>query len=125
MILGIGMDVVEVPRFEEALERHGERLRARFFTPAEMAYCDERPDYAMHMAARFAAKEAFSKALGSGIARGIRWVDVEVVRGENGRPTLLLHAKAAELFKQLGAKSIWMTMTHTQTVAAATVILES
>lgn len=124
MILGIGMDIVEVLRFGEAVERRGNRLRQRFFTKSELAYCDGRPDAILHLAARFAAKEAFSKALGSGIARGIRWVDVEVVREENGRPGLVLHARAQELADDMGVRRMWLTLTHTPNTAAATVVLE-
>lgn len=108
----------------ETLERFGVRARDRFFTRDEQVYCDGRPSPLLHFAARFAAKEAFSKALGTGIARGIRWTDVEVLRDEHGRPSLLLHAHAKELAESVGATRVWVSMSHSNTSATAIVVLE-
>lgn len=124
MIVGIGMDVVEIDRFALAMDRHDQRLRHRFFTREEQDYCSIYPNPVAHYAARFAAKEAFAKALGSGIADGIQWIDVEVVRDSKGQPGLRLHRRALEIFQQRGCRRAWLTMTHTRNVAAATVVLE-
>lgn len=124
MIVGIGIDLVDIPRFTAALDRHGDRLRRRLFTEAEQLYCESRPSPAASLAARFAAKEAFLKALGTGLAEGLRWTDVEVVALPGGRPALSLKGSAAEHLARLGATGHWLTLTHTDTAAAATVILE-
>lgn len=124
MILGVGIDVVEIDRFGQALERRGQRLIGRFFTAAEQEYCSSYSFAAPYYSVRFAAKEAFSKALGYGIAHGIQWVDVEVVRDELGKPGLMLHGRAKELFEAAGGRRVWISLTHSRNVAAATVVLE-
>ena len=124
MIIGIGLDIVEVKRFAEALERNGERMRMRFFTTAERAYCESHRDPAPHYAARFAAKEAFAKALGRGIANGIRWVHVEVIREPSGKPSLQVHAIARTFLEERGNVMCWLSLSHTDVTAAATVVLE-
>lgn len=124
MIIGIGIDIVEIGRFREAMERHGARMRTRFFTAEEAAYCERLPNPASNFAARFAAKEAFAKALGRGIAEGIQWTDVEVVRSSAGRPAIVLHRRALEIYRELGGTNIVLSLTHSRTVAAATVAIE-
>lgn len=124
MIVGIGMDLVEVRRFEAALDRHGERLLRRLFTDAERQYCESRPSPTASLAARFAAREAFLKALGTGLAAGIRWTEIEVVRLEGGGPGFRLSGAAAGHFARLGATVAWLTLTHTDSTAAATVVIE-
>ncbi len=124
MIVGIGTDLVEIDRFEQALSRQGIKLINRFFTEKEKAYCQSFPNPVSRFAVRFAAKEAFSKAIGTGIARGIKWTDVEVHRSESGQPTLILEGRAQEFVDRLGGKRIWVTLTHTKNVAGATVIIE-
>ncbi len=124
MIRGIGMDVVEIQRFEEALERHGERLRNRLFTRAEQEYCDAHPNPGTSYAARFAAKEAVAKALGTGIAGGIQWIDIEVVRDSAGRPSIILHRRARVVFAELRGQRVWLSMTHSRLVAAANAVIE-
>lgn len=124
MILGIGMDVVEIDRFQRALERHGDRFRSRLFTNRERGYCESNVNSVPYFSVRFAAKEAFAKALGKGIAEGIRWTDVEILRAENGKPSIQLHGKAEELFRMNGGKHVWLSMTHSHNIAAATVVLE-
>jgi len=118
------MDVVEIQRFEEALERHGERLRNRLFTRAEQEYCDAHPNPGTSYAARFAAKEAVAKALGTGIAGGIQWIDIEVVRDSAGRPSIILHRRARVVFAELRGQRVWLSMTHSRLVAAANAVIE-
>jgi holo-[acyl-carrier protein] synthase len=125
MIVGLGADVVEVARVQLLLARHGARARSRLFTAVEVAYAERRPVPARHYAARFAAKEAAFKALaGSPLARRIGWQDVEVVNDGDGRPTLRLYGPAADRAAELGIRRTWVTLTHTDAVAAATVVLE-
>ena len=125
MIVGLGMDVMDIDRMQSLLERHGERARARLFTAIELAYADARPEPARHLAARFAAKEAAFKALaGTPEARAIGWRDLEVVNELDGRPGLRLHGPAAARARELGVSNAWVTLTHADRVAAATVVLE-
>lgn len=119
--LGVGVDLVEVPRIRDLLAKHGQRFKERTFTPREIAYCDSCADPAMHYAARFAAKEAAAKALGTGLwAEGVVWTDLEVVRGEHGKPTLVLH-NAARTHANGG--TCLVSLTHTKELAMAQVIL--
>jgi holo-[acyl-carrier protein] synthase len=125
VIVGLGMDVVDVARIQRILDGPGdraERFLARCFTPAERAYCDAGRDRATRYAARFAAKEAASKALGA--PAGIAWHDVEVARGA-GPPALVLRGVAAAAADRLGAARRHLTLTHDAGVAAATVVLEA
>lgn len=124
-IVGTGLDAVEVERIRRLLESHGDRFVARLFTAGEKAYCGGSADPAMHYAARFAAKEAAAKALGTGLAEGIHWADIEVARQESGRPVLVLHGGALERAKALGAERFHLSLTHTKEMALAQVILES
>ena len=125
MILGLGMDLVDVARIRHLLLRHPARAQERLFTAAERAYAGRRADPARHYAARFAAKEAAYKALaGSPLARAISWHDVEVVSEADGRPTLRLHGRAAARMAELGATAAWVTLTHADHVAGATVVVE-
>ncbi len=118
---GIGIDLVEVPRIRELLEKHGQRFKERTFTAGEIAYCDACADPAMHYAARFAAKEAAAKALGTGLwAEGVVWTDIEVVRELSGKPQIALHGAA----KQHAADAnCLVSLTHTRDLAMAQVIL--
>ncbi len=124
MILGIGIDLTEVPRFEQALQRHGERFINRLFTPAEIAYCQSKARAVEHFAARFSAKEAALKALGTGKSGGIRWRDVEITRAPGKPPQVQFHGKAQKRFEALGAKRAIVTLTHTSHSAMAQVIIE-
>jgi holo-[acyl-carrier protein] synthase len=124
MIVGTGIDIAEVPRIREAIERHGERFLKRIFTEGEIQYCESKANRVERYAARFAAKEAGMKAIGTGWNHGVRWRDIEVARKPGGRPTLLLHGKAAEFAAQLGATNIALSLTHTAEQAFAQVILE-
>jgi holo-[acyl-carrier protein] synthase len=125
MIVGTGIDIAEVPRIREAIARHGQRFLKRIFTDGEIQYCDSKANRVERYAARFAAKEAGMKAIGTGWNHGVRWRDIEVARKPGGRPTLVLHGKAAEFAAQLGANNIALSLTHTAHQAIAQVILES
>lgn len=125
MIVGTGIDIAEVPRIAEAIERHGERFLRRIYTEGEIKYCDSKANRIERYAARFAAKEAAMKALGTGWSHGVRWRDVEVSRQPGGRPTMLFHGKAAEFAAKLGAVHVALSLSHTAEQAIAQVILES
>jgi holo-[acyl-carrier protein] synthase len=121
-IIGIGLDATEIPRIAAALERYGDRFLRRIFTDQEIAYCMRHRAPAPSLAARFAAKEAAMKALGTGVALGVAWKDVEVVR-HHGPPHLRFHAGAAERLAALGADASLLTLTHSEDLALAHVIL--
>lgn len=124
MIVGTGIDVIEVPRVAASIERFGRRFLNRVFTESEIRYCDSKANRTERYAARFAAKEAGMKALGTGWSHGVRWRDVEVRRQPGGRPTLAFHGKAAEIASQMGVTNIALSLTHTAAEALAQVILE-
>ena len=125
MIVGSGVDLCEVPRIESAIARHGRRFIERVFTEREIEYAESKANRYERYAARFAAKEAGMKALGTGWRGGIRWRDFEVANLSSGRPTLRFHGKAAELAEKLGVRNIALSLTHTAAQALAMVILES
>ena len=124
MIVGTGVDISEVRRIQAALERFGDRFLRRVFTPDEVQYCMGKPNVAERLAARFAAKEAGMKAIGTGLRYGVTWHDVEVVRLPRQRPVLQFHGKAAELAARLGCKHTHLSLSHTKEQAIAHVILE-
>jgi holo-[acyl-carrier protein] synthase len=125
MIVGLGVDIVDIARVERLLAAHGSRALQRLFTPNEAAYCNAKLRPAQHFAARLAAKEAAFKALsGSEEARAIVWREIEVAVESDGRPTLRLHGRAAVRAAQLGAVRFWVSMTHDSGSAHATVLLE-
>jgi len=124
MIIGIGADIAEVPRLREAIERHGERFLQRVFTEREIAYCQRHRNSEERFAARFAAKEAMMKALGTGWRRGITWRDIEVSNAQGGKPNIQLTGKALEIFHSLGGARILLSLTHTDNYALAQVIIE-
>lgn len=123
MIVGIGVDVVRIDRVGELLSRHGRRARERLFTARELEQCDARTDCEQCLAARLAAKEAALKALGTGKARGYRWTDLEITRGE-GCPQLRFSGAAQARAESLGAQRAWVSLTHEAGVACAIVVLE-
>jgi holo-[acyl-carrier protein] synthase len=125
MIVGTGIDIAEVPRIRQSIERFGDRFLRRIFTPGEIRYCDSKLNRMERYAARFAAKEAAMKALGTGWNHGVRWQDCEVVREPSGRPTIKFHGKASEFAAKLGVKNAALSLSHTQEQAIAQVILES
>jgi len=121
-IIGLGLDATEVPRIAAAMERYGDRFVRRIFTDREIAYCTRRRVPAIHFAGRFAAKEAGMKALGTGNTQGVLWRDVEVVRG-GGPPQLQFHGGAARRFAAIGGRSSLLTITHTDDLALAHVMI--
>jgi holo-[acyl-carrier protein] synthase len=121
-IIGLGLDATEIDRIKQAIERFGDRFLQRVFTPGEIAYATRRRNPAPHFAARFAAKEAAMKALGTGHARGVLWRDIEVVRVA-GPPQLRFHGGAARRFEAMGATGSLLTITHSETLALAQVLL--
>ena len=125
MIIGMGVDIAEVQRIQAAIERHGEPFLRRLYTEKERSYCEQFKNKYERYAGRFAAKEAAMKALGTGWRRGVRWVDLEVVRESSGRPTLALAGEAAKIAARLGVQHIALSITHTETQALAQVIFES
>ena len=125
MIVGTGIDIAEVPRIRQSIERFGDRFLQRIFTAAEIRYCDSKANRFERYAARFAAKEAAMKALGTGWNHGVRWRDCEVLRMPGGRPTIAFHGKAGEFAAKLGMKNAALSITHTAEQAFAQVILES
>lgn len=124
MIVGTGIDLTEIPRIQQSLDRYGARFLHRIYTEREQAYCMRKRNAAESLAARFAAKEAAAKALGTGISHGVNWLEIEVVREPSGRPTLAFHGRAAEWAQRLGARRASLSLTHTDTLAMASVVLE-
>ena len=124
MIYGIGFDLVKVSRVEDALRRWGERFQNKVFTPGEIRYGLKKRNPARHYAARFAAKEAFVKALGIGIRRGVHWKDVEVQRGPLGRPDLKIYGRAVEICRKEGINGFFLSLTHDGDYSGAMVVLE-
>jgi holo-[acyl-carrier protein] synthase len=123
-ILGLGFDATDIPRVRDVFRRYGDRFLRRILTDGEVAYCTRRRDPVPHIAGRFAAKEAAMKALGTGHSRGVLWKDIEVVR-HGGPPKLLLHGGAARRALALGASSSLVTITHSEALAMAQVLLLS
>ena len=123
-IRGIGIDVVKVERLVAALERFGERMERRLFTAGELAYCRSFHDPLPHLAARFAAKEAASKALGTGMSQGVGWKDFEVLQPGGRQPRLEFHGKGLELFASLGCTASHLSLTHDGGIAIACVVIE-
>ncbi len=124
MILGTGIDLIEVARIASSFEKFGERFANRILLPDEIAYCRTHKHPAPFLAARFAAKEAVSKAFGTGIGAQLGWHDMEIRRKESGEPFVVLHGKGAELLAARGGEKIHLSLTHTENYAAATAVLE-
>jgi holo-[acyl-carrier protein] synthase len=124
MIIGSGIDLAEIGRIQQSMDRYGARFLDRVYTDAEQAYCRRKRNAAESIAARFAAKEAGAKALGTGISFGVGWREIEVVRQPGGRPTLKFHGRAAEIAAHLGVVHAALSLTHTTTLAMASVVLE-
>ena len=125
MIVGIGIDIEDVARIGQAIERHGRRFVDRIFSPVEIAYVERKANRYERYAARFAAKEAGMKAIGTGWRRGVRWQDFEVANLPSGRPTLRLHGEAAKIAQGLGVRNVALSLTHTAQQGMAVVILET
>jgi holo-[acyl-carrier protein] synthase len=124
MLIGTGVDLIEIERIAHSIDRYGERFLRRIYTDHEIAYCSRKRSSAESFAARFAAKEAGAKALGTGISRGVTWVEFQIARQPGGRPVLELRGRAALLARELGVKTISLSLTHTGNLAMATVMME-
>lgn len=124
MIVGSGVDIIEVARIAETLERYGARFRERVYRADEIEYCMRKHNAAESFAARFAAKEAAAKALGTGIQNGVGWRDLEIVRAPSGRPSLRFHGRAEAIAQSLGVRNANVSLSHTRTHALAQVLLE-
>jgi len=124
MIVGTGVDLAEVPRIKASIERFGEKFIQRIYTPAEIAYVERKANKFERYAARFAAKEAGMKAIGTGWRHGVTWQDFEVANLPSGKPTLRFHGVAAGFAERLGVKNIALSITHTAALGMAHVILE-
>ncbi len=125
MIIGSGIDLVEIGRIQQSMDRHGRRFLDRVYTGAEQAYCLLKRNSAESFAARFAAKEAGAKALGTGISYGVSWLEIEVVREPSGRPILRFHGRAAQIAARLGVARASLSITHTASLAMASVVIEN
>jgi holo-[acyl-carrier protein] synthase len=124
MILGIGIDIIEVERIRASHEKFGERFLKRILRPEEIAYCFSHAQPAPFLAARFSAKEAVSKAFGTGIGRQLGWQDMEVRRKESGQPYVVLHDNGQLLFGQMKARALHLSLSHTNFYASAVAVLE-
>ena len=125
MILGCGIDIIEVERVEAAREKFGERFLQRILLPSEIAYCLSHKVPGPFLAARFAGKEAISKAFGTGIGGQLGWQDMEICRKESGEPYVVLHGKGETLLRERGGRMVLLSLSHTAKQAAAVAILES
>jgi len=125
MIAGIGVDIIEVERIRSAMGRFGERFVRRVLTQAEWDYCQRHRDPAPSIAARFAAKEAASKAFGTGIGAALGWLDMEVQRQPSGQPHLVLHGKGLELYAARSGSTMHLSLSHTSQYAVAVAVLEA
>jgi holo-[acyl-carrier protein] synthase len=125
MILGVGIDIIEVARVQASYEKFGERFLGRILLPDEVSYCLTHKTPGPFFAARFAAKEAVSKAFGTGIGAQLGWRDVEVRRKESGEPYVVLHGKGEKLLKERNARAVLISLSHTENYATAVAVLES
>ncbi|MCS7185799.1 MAG: holo-ACP synthase [Armatimonadetes bacterium] len=122
--VGVGIDIVDVERIRNMAENHGERFLKRVFSDEELAYCMRFSDPFPHLAARWAAKEAVAKALGTGFSQGVTWKSICVVHAPNGEPMALLTGTAQKLAAGLGVKKIWLSLSHTRDYAVAVAVME-
>ncbi len=124
MIYGIGIDLVENDRIEKIIQKWGEKFLSRVFSDREIAYCGRHAQASIHYGARFAVKESFLKAIGMGLGRGVKLLEIEVVNEESGKPKLMLSGGAQEFFVKAGIEKIHLSITHTKNYASAMVLLE-
>jgi len=125
LILGSGIDIIEVQRVEAACEKFGDRFLRRILRPSELAYCLSHKSPGPFLAARFAGKEAISKAFGAGIGRQLGWQDMEICRKDSGEPYVVLHGKGQTLLRERGGRIVHLSLSHTAKLATAIAILES
>jgi holo-[acyl-carrier protein] synthase len=124
MVYGIGIDIIKIGRFEDALKRWGNRLNERLFTPQELLICHKKAQPGRHLALRFAAKEAFLKALGIGMFQGVAWKDIEILNDPLGRPQMKIMGKAKKLCQKKGINEILVSISHEEEYGVAQVLLE-
>jgi holo-[acyl-carrier protein] synthase len=124
MLVGTGIDLVEIARIQKSIARYGDRFLDRIYTAGEKAYCLRKRNAAESFAARFAAKEAAAKALGTGISYGVTWLEIEVTREPTGRPGIRFHGRAAQIAERLGVVQAALSLTHTEALAMASIALE-
>lgn len=124
MVLGLGTDLIEIERIQASMDRFGERFLKRVFTVGEIAYCKRKKQPAESFAARFAAKEAGAKALGTGISRGVSWKEIEVTREIGQRPLLHFSGRAGELAEAIGVRRVQLTLSHSRKLAIAVAVVE-
>lgn len=124
MIYGIGIDLVENDRIEKIIQKWGEKFLSRVFSEREIAYCNCHAQASTHYGARFAVKEAFLKAIGTGLGRGVKLLEIEVINKESGKPEIMLSGCAQEYFVKAGIEKIHLSITHTKKYASAMVLLE-
>jgi len=122
-VIGLGIDIVDIPRFRKVLEKHGKKFIDRVFLSSEQRYCRGKADPCVHFAGRFAAKEAISKAFGTGIGKEIGWLDMEIISLDSKAPVVKLNPHAAKLAKRYGAKNILVSISHTHAHASAAALL--
>src|SRR3954453_6547921 len=124
-VIGVGVDIVETERIDHSLARFGERFLHRVFTAGEIEYCQSMKFPARHFAARFAAKEAVSKAFGTGIGKAMGWKDIDVHREASGQPFVVLEGGAKQLAAERGISAVWISLSHTEHHAVAAIVIES
>jgi holo-[acyl-carrier protein] synthase len=124
LVIGLGTDLIEIARIERSYARYGEAFLGRVFTPGEVAYCMAKKNFAESLAARFAAKEAGAKALGTGISRGVSWREFEVRRAPGQRPELHLSGRAKEIADRMGIRRVSLTLSHSRLLSIAVVVAE-
>ncbi len=124
-ILGLGIDLVDCDRIENSIQRFGDRFLQRVFTAGEIAYAQSMKFPARHLAARFAAKEALSKAFGTGIGKSMGWRDLDVQKKESGEPFVVLSGGAEKMAQERGVGKIWISLSHTEQIGMATIVLEA
>lgn len=124
MIIGIGIDIVSVKRIKEAETRWGQRFLKRVFTEDELKYSFKHKSPHIHLAARFASKEAMTKSFGTGLSNGIKWRDIEVVNKDSGKPEIVLHGRFKEIAESIGVRNIHISMAHDDGYAVAQVVIE-
>jgi holo-[acyl-carrier protein] synthase len=125
MIAGSGIDIIEIERIQRSIDRFGPRFLNRVYLSGEQSYCLKKRNAAESFAARFAAKEAAAKALGTGMSHGVNWLEIEVVREPSGRPTLKFHGRAAQRAERMGVVRASLSLTHSTGLAVASVVLEN
>ncbi|MBT5968831.1 MAG: holo-ACP synthase [Nitrospina sp.] len=124
MIVGTGIDIIEIDRIKNSIQKYSDRFKKKIFTQKEIEYCDSQAEPAKHFAARFSVKEAVLKCFGTGMSGGILWKDIEVDKLESGQPILNLYGKGGEIFDQLHLKHIHISITHDKSYAVAHAIAE-